>query len=327
MLPELLALQPIQHVSLMAPWGDLEAVVTSPLLGKLSSLRIDGAGEAFGDREAILLARNPAISNLVDLTLCKNAIEQTGAEALVASPHLAEAKYVSLEDNPYDPTPRVIDEGDGVYVPFRPPAADEVEATYGTRPWLALPTGYLPTWPPPKDELALILDYVTAEQLARLEQLAIEVDRLEAGGEAEQVTAGAKRQRLLIELEVYGLLTGKPEIGKRVTNHATLRGYHAACVEMASYHGSAARIRLVGNAIPLKPTDGHVSLDWFRTPSNYLPAGVSPHDWLALCERNFIEPLPTETGTRFVRLEGQIHTLAYRIEATAEPKLWRALPA
>jgi hypothetical protein len=96
---------------------------------------------------------------------------------------------------------------------------------------------------------------------------------------------------------------------------------------MARYQLSAARLRLVGNAIPLGPTDGHVSLDWFRTPSNYVPEGVSPHDWLALCERNFIGPLPTATGTRFVRLEGKVHVLSYRIEATAEPKLWRALPA
>lgn len=325
-LPELVALQPIQHVSLLAPWGDLEAIVTSPWLARLSSLRIDGAGEAFGDYEAILLARNPHIANLADLTLCSNSIGQVGAEALVASPHLADAKLVSLEHNPYDPTPRVIDDGDGVYVPFRPPAADEVEATYGTRPWLALPTGYLPTWPPGKDELALHHDYVADEQLARLEQLAVEVDRLEAGSDAEQVVAGAKRQRLLIELDVYGLLTGRLGVGRRVAGYATLHAYHEACLAMASYHASAARRRLVGPA-PRRPTEGHVSLDWFRTPSNYLPVGVTPHKWLALCERNFIAPLPTKTGTRFVRLEGSVHTLAYRIEATAEPKLWRALPA
>nr|MBA2541800.1 hypothetical protein [Deltaproteobacteria bacterium] len=94
--------------------------------------------------------------------------------------------------------------------------------------------------------------------------------------------------------------------------------------EMMSYHASAARIRLVGNAIPIKPSDGHVSLDWFRTPSGYTPAGVSPHDWLALCERNLLEPMPEGNGTRFVRLEGKLHVLSYRVEASPEPKLWRA---
>ena len=80
-------------------------------------------------------------------------------------------------------------------------------------------------------------------------------------------------------------------------------------------------------AIPLTPTDGHVSFDWFRQSSGYVPDKVSPHDWLALCERNFIDPMPTQSGTRFVRLEGKLHVLSYRVEATSSPKLWRALPA
>ena len=326
-MPELLTLQPIQHVSLTAPWGSIAAIANSPLLAKLASLSIDLAGSAVGDAGAIALANSPHVANLVKLTLAKDDIDEAGAEALVASPYLANAKHVSLRGNPTDPTPKVLEEEDGEYYAERSPIADRLEAKYGTRPWLAKPTGYLPTWPPHADELALIHDYVLDYQLAALEKLAVEVDQLEAGDEDQQITAGAKRQRLLIELDVYGLLTGQPDIGKRVAGYKKLRGYHEACVQIASYHASAARIRLVGNAIPLKPTDGHVSLDWFRTPSNYLPDKVAPHDWLALCERNFIEPMPTSTGTRFVRLEGKIHVLYYRIEATAEPKLWRALPA
>ena len=163
--------------------------------------------------------------------------------------------------------------------------------------------------------------------LARLEKLALEVDQLEAGDENQQITAGAKRQRLLIELDVYGLLTGHPDIGKRVAGYSTLRAYHDACIHMTGYHTSVARMRLVGSVPPLKPTDGHVSLDWFRTPTNYTPDGLSAHDWLALCERNFIDPIPATTGTRFVRLHGTTHALCYRVEATGEPKLWRAEPA
>jgi hypothetical protein len=326
-MPEVLSLAPVQHVILLAPWGSIEDIAASPLLAKLSSLRIDGAKDAVGDRGAAAIANSPHVANLVDLALANGNITREGAEALVASPYLASAKRVNLIRNPFDPSPRVIDDGEGNYQPFVPPVAAELEAKYGARPWLAEPTGYLETWPPHRDELALIHDYVVDDQLATFEKLALEVDRLAAGTDDEQITAGAKRQRLLIELDVYGLLTGQPAIGARVAAHPTLRGYHDACVQLASYHASAARIRLVGNAIPLKPTDGHVSLDWFRTPSGYTPAGVSAHDWLALCERNFLEPMPEGTGTRFVRLEGKMHVLSYRIEAGPEPKLWRAQPA
>lgn len=326
-MPELLSLAPIQHVNLHAPFAPIAELAESPLLARLSSLRLEGAGAACGDRGAIALAGSPHVVNLVDLGLADCAITRAGVDAIAASPYLTSAKRIDLEGNPCDPTPRVIDEGEGNWLAHRPPLAMELEALHGKRPWLALPTGYLPTWPPHPDELALIHDYVLDHQLAALEQLAVEVDRLAAGSEQDQIVAGAKRQRLLIELDVYGLLTGQPAVGHRVADYKTLRAYHDACVQMASYHASAARIRLVGNAIPLKPTDGHVSLDWFRTPSGYTPPGVSPHDWLALCERNFLEPRAEGNGTRFVRLEGRLHVLFYRLEATSEPKLWLAVPA
>lgn len=323
LVPQLLALQPIQIVIVDDPWGPLEEIAKSPLLGKISAIQFDGAEEAFGDRCAIALANNPAATNLVALWLGQCAIGQAGVDALAASPYLANAKYLSLRYNKVDPTPHVVGDDLGEITAYRDPSANNLEAKYGPRPWLALPEGYLPGWPPEPDEFVLINDYVPDRELARLEKLAIEVDRLEAGDEDQQITAGAKRQRLLIELDVYGLLSGQPDVGKRVADLPTLRAYHDACVQMASYHASAARIRLVGNAIPLKPTDGHVSLDWFRTPTGYAPDGVSAHDWLALCERNFINPMPTATGTRFTRLEGKTHAMSYRIEATGEPKLWR----
>lgn len=324
-LPGLLPLAPIQHVILTAPWGSLEEIAASPLLARLTSLCIDGAGAACGDRGAQALAGSPHVAGLVELTLEDDDIHELGATALVASPGLARARRVSLGRNPCDPTPRVLDAGQGLYEAFRPPLAGELEERHGPRPWLALPTGDLAGWPPHRDELALLDDYVSDEQLARLEELALLVDRLAAGTEDEQVTAGAKRQRLLIELDVYGLLKGTPDVGRRVAGWPTLRAYHDACVEMARYHASAARQRLVRRPPPLEPAAGHVSLDWFRTPSGYLPDGVSPDDWLALCEINFLEPMPTGAGERYVRLEGELHELDYRIEATGEPKLWRAL--
>lgn len=73
--------------------------------------------------------------------------------------------------------------------------------------------------------------------------------------------------------------------------------------------------------------DALISLDWFRTPSGYTPAGISAHDWLALCEANFQDPLPTAAGTRFVRLEGRSHVLHFRLEVGPQPRLWRAVLA
>ncbi len=324
---ELLSLAPIQHVALTAPLGSIEAIAASPLVAKLSTLAIDSLGAAVGDKGAIALANSPHVARLVRLSLWDDAIGLAGVEALAASPFLKHAGRIALIKNPADPTPYTQEVSENEYTAHRPPLAEQLESTFGPRPWLALPSGHLPSWPGDRDEQALIYDYVSDAVLADLEKLAIEVDRLEAGTEDQQVTAGAKRQRLLIELEVSGVLSGQAAAGARLADHKTLRTYHDACVQMASYHASAARIRLVGNAIPMRPTDGHVSLDWFRTPSGYVPEKVPTHDWLALCERNFIEPMPTGTGTRFVRLEGKIHVLSYRIEATAEPKLWRALPA
>jgi hypothetical protein len=163
--------------------------------------------------------------------------------------------------------------------------------------------------------------------LAEIEGLAREVDRLAQGNEEEQVTAGAKRGRLLIELDVAGLLAGTEDVRMRVAKYPTLLGYHAAAVALLSYLASAARIRLVATAIGSKVIDSNISLDWFRVPSGYTPPGVSPHDWLALCERNFIDPMPTGGGSRYVRLEGKMHQLEFRLEVGPKPRLWRAVPA
>lgn len=167
----------------------------------------------------------------------------------------------------------------------------------------------------------------SAARLDRLEALARTVDELAAADPdgPDAATPWAKRQILLIELDLEGVLTGRPEVGARVASYPTLRGYHEACVAMASYHASSARLRLTRDAVPAKLTGGSVSLDWFRTPSGYVPAGVPADDWLALCERNLRDPLPEgKTGSRFVRLHGKTHVLYYRVEGEPGPKLWRA---
>ena len=95
---------------------------------------------------------------------------------------------------------------------------------------------------------------------------------------------------------------------------------------MASYLASPARARMMGPPAGRKPTDGHVSLDRFRAPSGYTPPGRSAHDWLAPCERNFVDPMPAGSGSRHVRLEGRVHELRFRVEAERTARLWRASP-
>jgi hypothetical protein len=165
--------------------------------------------------------------------------------------------------------------------------------------------------------------------LVGLEQLAKDVDRLAAVAADEQAvaTADAKRQRLLIELDVSGLLAGTDDVRVRVAPYPTLLGYHSASVALLSYLASAARIRLVATSIGTNAIDSNISLDWFRVPSGYTPGGVQPHDWLALCERNFIDPMPAGGGSRYVRLEGKMHVLWFRREVGPTPRLWRAVPA
>jgi hypothetical protein len=167
------------------------------------------------------------------------------------------------------------------------------------------------THPEPSDRL-----------LRELEELAELVDRLESEGEG--ATAFAKRQRLLIEFEVSDLMPGTPALAARLEAYPHLRAYREAALALAAYQVSSERRRLMSGLSGFDPTHQHVSLDWFRQPSGSAPPGRSPHDWLALCERNFCDPMPGGTGTRFVRLAGSIYILSYRREVDAAPKLFRA---
>jgi hypothetical protein len=169
---ELFSLAPIQHVDLVAPIGSIEAIAASPLLAKLSSLHIDAAGAAVGDKGAIALANSPHVANLLELSLWHDEIGRAGAEALAASPYLAHARYVGLVGNPADATPFTREEADGTYTANRPGLAIHLEGKFGPRPWLAAPSGHLESWLVERDELALIHDYVGDDVLAELEKLA-----------------------------------------------------------------------------------------------------------------------------------------------------------
>ncbi len=170
-----------------------------------------------------------------------------------------------------------------------------------------------------------------AGQVDELDLAARQGERLYADVE-RSAAAAARRHRLLLELEVAGLLepalAGEARAALSRLGLTRTLGYHDAAQAMAQYLASPERAaRFRGDPVP-SVTAARVSLDWFRTPSGYRPDGVTEHEWLALCEKNFASPLPSSpAGQRFVRLCGAMHQLLYRAEVGSAPCLWRALRA
>jgi hypothetical protein len=148
-MPKLVTLAPVQHVNLIAPL-ELEAVVASEWLARVTSLSIIELGGGFGDAEAKLLAGSAHVSNIRWMRLYDNAIGRDGCIALAASPHLADCLYLGLGGNPVDITP-VIDDWSGSLQAHRSGFAEELDMKYGPRPWLALPS-LSAAWPPDRDD-------------------------------------------------------------------------------------------------------------------------------------------------------------------------------
>jgi hypothetical protein len=172
--------------------------------------------------------------------------------------------------------------------------------------------------------------------LREIEQMADAVDLLDAqarvGGEpyadeALDATLVAKRSRLLLELEVGGVLepaltgTGPKLVLLRLPQ---LLAYHNAAREMTNYFVTPGRTRIVKKPVPQRINDARVSLDWFRKSNGYKPDGVDPLDWLALCEANFLANERPRAGSVFIKLEGAFHQLWFRSEIGQLPKLYRA---
>ncbi len=151
---ELFALAPIQHLNLVEPLGDLARVLATPELAKLVTLECVRMGDAFGDAGARTLARSPNVAGLRWIDLMSDGIGEPGVEALAASPHLTNALYIDFDDNPADPTPygTELDGPSGSCMAGRPPLAEQLERTYGKRPWLAVPPD---AWPPRRDDVAV----------------------------------------------------------------------------------------------------------------------------------------------------------------------------
>lgn len=151
----LFQLAPIQHVTIVAPLpADVAALFAVPELAKVGSLELQGLGAAFGDAGAAALARCAHATQLRWVSLARDAIGQAGVEALAASPVLAHVRYLGLEGNPVDPTPYVQEVAEGRYRGGRPALAEQLEARFGSRPWLAIPNN-AEDWPPDRDPLVI----------------------------------------------------------------------------------------------------------------------------------------------------------------------------
>lgn len=336
---ELFELAPIQHMILKCPLGSIDAIANSPLITRLTGLTMSGAKSEFGDAGARAIAAGSAISHLKYVILDHNDITRAGVEALAASKYLAKTKFIELDGNPADPTPfdaHWLDERRDIprYTWRLPDLAIELREKFGPRPWLELPMDgrkWL-EW----EEWGLDYDYIPEPVLFQLENRAADLDkRIAAAGDNEDAIKEVNHQRakLLSDLNAEKLLTGEEAARIRLRECPTLCTYHEAAVQLYSYFWSDCRYKWFPDQKLPELHQSNISLDWFRTPSGYLPDDshvpgekVSPYDWLALCERNFIDPMPGGTGERFLRLEGKIHALHYRREDGPTPRLWRALP-
>ena len=177
--------------------------------------------------------------------------------------------------------------------------------------------------------------HVEDDALREIAALAELVDQLdaEASKSAEpyadaklDATLVAKRSRLLLELEVAGVLGGGERERLAKLGLAKLVAYSDAAVAMDRYLDSPGYARLVKQPRVTRIVYSVVSLDWFRVPSGYVPQGVDSYDWLALCETNVRANACTGAGSVFVRLEGKFHRLLYRTELSAS-RLYRAVLA
>ena len=267
-------------------------------------------------------------------------VEQVGALNDAVLAHQLEARIEgAAEAGPESPPPAaaeaIADEGNDADIDAASDNAGRAMAN-PERPGTRVRGPDLPPSPPspPSSAPARLAG---DDRLHEIEAVAVQVDELDVAAHRgdqpytnleRNTAAAARRQRLYLELEVAGLLA--PELADQARAALArlglthVLGYVDAAQALARYLASPERAgRFAVEAVP-GVTAARVSIDWFRTPSGYRPEGVTEHEWLALCERNFASPLPSSSvGSRFVRLCGAIHQLRYRPELGPAPCLWR----
>lgn len=184
---------------------------------------------------------------------------------------------------------------------------------------------------------ALAQAVASDDVLTRIEQLALALDAHDPWHQypdnAQAAVAAARRQTLLIELDIAGLLSRTLATAARARLIAlrlpTLLAYHDAAMDLFRYFATPARARLIATAPPSNLLDSEVSLDWFRIAAGPRSVDDCGDAWLARCEASFVETrlAGTQTGAKFIRLEGRMWRLRYRPEVGSLPRLWRAEPA
>jgi uncharacterized protein (TIGR02996 family) len=94
---ELFAAGPIRHVHLLDIGNNLESVLQSPFLGRLTALTV--FAQHAGESLARGIARCPHLSGLQQLHLRRNRLEDGAAEQLAASPFLTNLEELDLSEN------------------------------------------------------------------------------------------------------------------------------------------------------------------------------------------------------------------------------------
>ncbi len=136
--PRLFQMAPVQHAELTGGERPVRPLFASPLLARLDSLSLAGAG--LDDDDAAALAACGALQRCSWLDLSRNRIGRRGVEALAASPIMANKLIVKLRDNPCDPGELLYLDGDGTIADaVMPPVALDIEAKLGTIHWFHAP--------------------------------------------------------------------------------------------------------------------------------------------------------------------------------------------
>lgn len=138
----LFKLAPVMHLELRDAAPVARELLSSQQFAGIQSLSLDTCG--LGDREAELLAGNPALRNLRWLSLANNAIGREGVRALASSEHLRSLHFVNLFGNRYDPGPRFAHEDSRVVDAWYAPEFSELARQGNGAPWLSVSRDLLP---------------------------------------------------------------------------------------------------------------------------------------------------------------------------------------
>ena len=130
----LFALAPIVHADISGVRDVDERFFASRYLQRLRSLRMDDCG--LYDIHLQILADSPNFAGLRWLSVSNNHLGMKGAEALAASKRLPSLGFVEFGGNPTDPTEQVGMESGVILASYFPPEGRDLEARYGTLPWL-----------------------------------------------------------------------------------------------------------------------------------------------------------------------------------------------